>query len=133
METSSNVSAYCQRLKTLSDQLRDVGAPVKNHPLVLQFIFGLTNSYHGVSTLIRYSNLIPSFHHARSMLTLEEAMLDKTTPIEYHVAYLTTLQHPSDNSSHSINLRFRNRSRPRNNQNRGGNHRYHGDPCGINT
>lgn len=63
------------------------------------------------------------------MLTLEEAILDKTTPIECHAAYLTTLQHPSDDSSHSINRRSRNRSRPRNNQNQGGNHRYHGDPC----
>lgn len=56
------------------------------------------------------------------MLTLEEAILDKTTPIEYHAAYITTLQHPSDDSSHNINRRSRNRSRPRNNQNRGGNH-----------
>lgn len=53
IETLSNVSAYCQRLKTFSNQLWDVDASVNNHCLVLQLITGLTNVYHGVATLIR--------------------------------------------------------------------------------
>lgn len=35
MEDFPNVSAYWQRLKMLSDQLKKVGAPVSNHRLVL--------------------------------------------------------------------------------------------------
>jgi len=35
MEDFPNVSAYCQRLKQLSDQLKNVGAPVNSHRLVL--------------------------------------------------------------------------------------------------
>jgi hypothetical protein len=53
MENFPNVSAYCQRLKQLSDQLKNVGAPVSSHRLVLQLVSGLSDSYRGVATLIR--------------------------------------------------------------------------------
>ncbi|XP_019435882.1 PREDICTED: uncharacterized protein LOC109342335 [Lupinus angustifolius] len=57
MEDFPNVSAYCQRLKMLSDQLRNVGSPVNNHRLVLQLISGLPEAYRSVATLIRYTHL----------------------------------------------------------------------------
>jgi len=41
MEDFPNVFAYCQCLKILSDQLRNVGSPVNNHRLVLQLTSGL--------------------------------------------------------------------------------------------
>ncbi|XP_050920190.1 uncharacterized protein LOC127137811 [Lathyrus oleraceus] len=69
MEDFPNVSAYCQRLKMLSDQLRNVGSPVNNHHLVLQLISGLPKAYRSVATLIRQSNPLPTFYQARSMLT----------------------------------------------------------------
>ncbi|XP_057418258.1 uncharacterized protein LOC130712438 [Lotus japonicus] len=90
MEAFPSVAAYCQRLKTLSDQLCDVGAPVNDHRLVLQLISGLTDAYRGVATLIRQSNPLPSFHHARSMLTLEEAGMAKMKPAEPPAAYVAT-------------------------------------------
>ncbi|XP_022030324.1 uncharacterized protein LOC110931229 [Helianthus annuus] len=40
----SSVSAYCQQLKVLADQLANVGSPVDNERLVLQLIAGLKNS-----------------------------------------------------------------------------------------
>ncbi|XP_060200155.1 uncharacterized protein LOC132628389 [Lycium barbarum] len=44
MEDFPNTSAYCQRLKILSDQLKNVGAPVSNNRLVLQMLStGSTN------------------------------------------------------------------------------------------
>ncbi|XP_057445828.1 uncharacterized protein LOC130737967 [Lotus japonicus] len=53
MEAFPSVAAYCQRLKTLFDQLSDVGAWVTDHRLVLKLISGLTDAYRGVATLIR--------------------------------------------------------------------------------
>lgn len=74
----------------LSDQLHDVGVHVNNHRLVLHLIYGLTNVYQGVATLIRQSNSLPSFHQVCSKLTLEEADLAKMTLIESLAIYLTT-------------------------------------------
>ncbi|XP_057452355.1 uncharacterized protein LOC130744179 [Lotus japonicus] len=96
MEAFPTVAAYCQRLKTLSDQLRDVGAPVNNHRMVLPLISGLTDAYRGVANLIRQSNPLPSFHQARSMLTLEEAGMARMKPVEPPAAYVATQPRPSD-------------------------------------
>ncbi|XP_057418150.1 uncharacterized protein LOC130712329 [Lotus japonicus] len=75
MEDFPNVSAYCQRLKHISDQLRNVGAPVSDHRLVLQLVSGLTEPFRGVATLIRQSEPLPPFLKVRSMLILEESGL----------------------------------------------------------
>lgn len=77
MADFSSVSAYCQRLKSLADQLKNVGSPVSDNRLVLQLVSGLSSAYHGVGTIIRQSNPLPAFYRARSMLTLEEAGLAK--------------------------------------------------------
>ncbi|XP_021728478.1 uncharacterized protein LOC110695571 [Chenopodium quinoa] len=53
MEDFPNVSSYCQRLKSLADQLKNVGAPVSDNRMVLQLVGGLTKAYSGVGTLIR--------------------------------------------------------------------------------
>ena len=82
MEDFPNVSAYCQRLKSLADQLKNVGAPVSDSRMVLQLVGGLTRPYRGVGTLIRQSNPLPPFYKARSMLTLEEAGLAKEAATE---------------------------------------------------
>ncbi|KZV19368.1 hypothetical protein F511_25103 [Dorcoceras hygrometricum] len=79
MENYPNVSAYCQRLKSLADQLKIVGAPVSESRLVLQLVSGLTTPYRGVGTMIRKSDSLPSFYQARSMLTLEESGLAMET------------------------------------------------------
>ncbi|XP_055822140.1 uncharacterized protein LOC129890660 [Solanum dulcamara] len=42
-----NVSAYCQHLKSLADQLKNVGSPVTNDRLVLQLISSLIEPYQG--------------------------------------------------------------------------------------
>ncbi|QHO27856.1 uncharacterized protein DS421_7g211590 [Arachis hypogaea] len=40
-----NVSTYCQHLKSLSDQLKNVGSLVDNNRLILQLVFGLADPY----------------------------------------------------------------------------------------
>jgi len=60
MENFPNIYAYCQRLKQLSDQLKNVGASVSSHRMVLQLVFELFELYRVVATLIRQSNTLPS-------------------------------------------------------------------------
>ncbi|XP_074267190.1 uncharacterized protein LOC141590498 [Silene latifolia] len=86
MEDFSSASAYCQRLKSITDQLRNVGSPVSDNRLVLQLVSGLTEPYHGVGTIIRQSNPLPPFYRARSMLTLEEASFAKQAATGNHSA-----------------------------------------------
>ncbi|XP_074277453.1 uncharacterized protein LOC141601088 [Silene latifolia] len=59
-----SASAYCQRLKSLADQLKNVGSPVSNNRLVLQLVAGLTTAYHGVGTIIRQRDPLPAFYQA---------------------------------------------------------------------
>ncbi|XP_060195429.1 uncharacterized protein LOC132624707 [Lycium barbarum] len=77
MENFPNASAYCQHLKTIANQLENVGAPVSENRLVIQLVSGLTRAYRGVGTLIRQSDPLLLFYQARSMLTLEEDGLAK--------------------------------------------------------
>ncbi|KAJ9536397.1 hypothetical protein OSB04_un000432 [Centaurea solstitialis] len=77
MEDFPTASAYCQRLKVLADQLKNVGAPVTNDRLVLQMVAGLTEAFSGVGTLLRQTDPLPKFYQARSMLILEEAGVAK--------------------------------------------------------
>ncbi|KAJ9558252.1 hypothetical protein OSB04_012866 [Centaurea solstitialis] len=72
-----NVSAYCQSLKMIADQLANVGSPVSNQRLVLQLVAGLSEDYDGVATIIQHSDPLPQFYQARSMLTLEESRKSK--------------------------------------------------------
>ncbi|XP_021715272.1 uncharacterized protein LOC110683238 [Chenopodium quinoa] len=82
MEAFPNALAYCQRHKGLSDKLNNVGVPVDNNRLVLQLVYGLTEAYNGVATLIRQSTPLPQFYQARSKPTLEEASLAKKAATE---------------------------------------------------
>ncbi|XP_074297288.1 uncharacterized protein LOC141627992 [Silene latifolia] len=77
MRDFPNASTYCQRLKSLADQLKNVGAPVTDSRLVLQMISGLTEAYSNVGSIIRQCEPLPDFFQARSMFTLEEAGLAK--------------------------------------------------------
>ncbi|GAA0185125.1 hypothetical protein LIER_32413 [Lithospermum erythrorhizon] len=72
-----SVSAYCQRLKNLANQLKNVGAPVPENRLVLQMVSGLIEAYNGVGTLICQSTPLPTFYNARSKVVLEESGLAK--------------------------------------------------------
>ncbi|XP_050909641.1 uncharacterized protein LOC127123468 [Lathyrus oleraceus] len=111
MEDFPNVSAYCQRLKMLFDQLRNVVSPVNNHRLVLQLISGLPEAYSSIATLILQSNPLPAFYQACSMLTLEEASMVKIANTSSHAAMHTTQLKPTEDTSQRGNLRPDNHSR----------------------
>ncbi|XP_050876235.1 uncharacterized protein LOC127079928 [Lathyrus oleraceus] len=122
MEDFPNVSAYCQCLKMLSDQLRNVDSPVNNHHLVLQPISGLLEAYRIVTTLILQSNPLSAFYQARSMLTLEEAGMAKMENTGSHAAMYTTQLKPIEDTSQRGNRRPDNRSHSHGNQGRGWGH-----------
>ncbi|XP_074290451.1 uncharacterized protein LOC141617165 [Silene latifolia] len=56
MDDFANASDYCQRLKSIADQLKNVGSLVSDSHLVLQLVSGLSAAYNGVGTIIRQSN-----------------------------------------------------------------------------
>ncbi|GAU17623.1 hypothetical protein TSUD_254980 [Trifolium subterraneum] len=101
MDDYPNISAYCQELKMLADQLSSVGAPVSEQRLVLQLIAGLNENYDGVAIFIQQSNPLPLFHEARSRLILEETRKAKQTAAAASAAgtaLLTTNGSNDDNS-----------------------------------
>ncbi|KAL3625820.1 hypothetical protein CASFOL_030349 [Castilleja foliolosa] len=55
LDNFANISAYCQALKSLSDQLSNVGAPISNDRLVLQLISGLNEQFDGVAIIVNRS------------------------------------------------------------------------------
>ena len=97
----SSVSAYCQHLKTLADQLKNVVAPVSNNRLVLRMVGGLTSAYKGVASIIRHKKVLPPFYEVHSMLALEEASMreaavggDDAMVVTDHVADMTYVNRP---------------------------------------
>jgi len=54
-------SSYCQHIKSLSDQLSNVGAPISNERMVLQLVSGLSESYANVGSQLRHSDTLPPF------------------------------------------------------------------------
>ncbi|MCH83098.1 retrovirus-related pol polyprotein from transposon TNT 1-94, partial [Trifolium medium] len=101
MEQFPNASAYCQHLKSLSDQMSNVGTPVSNERLVLQLISGLTDAYATVGSQIRHGDTLPPFYKARSMIVLEETARAKkaAATITDNSAFLASQDVAVNNSS----------------------------------
>ncbi|XP_021751032.1 uncharacterized protein LOC110716697 [Chenopodium quinoa] len=69
-----SVTAYCQQLKSLADQLANIEQPVTEQKLVIQLVSGLTGTdFDTVATMIQQTDPLPSFNTARSRLLLEES------------------------------------------------------------
>lgn len=86
LEDFPSTKAYCNRLKTLSDQLANVDSPVTNTRLVLKMIPGLTDAYAGFVTYIQQHDLLPTFSTARSRLELEESTMLQRAARESHAS-----------------------------------------------
>jgi hypothetical protein len=123
MEQFPNASSYCQHLKTLSDQLSNVGAPVSNERLVLQLISGLTDAYAAVGSQIRHGETLPPFYKARSMIVLEEtAKAKKAATVTDNSAFLASQDVGIVNNSSQQN--YNNTPSNNNNGSRGNNNAY---------
>ncbi|KAD7477194.1 hypothetical protein E3N88_00330 [Mikania micrantha] len=73
LENYPNMSAYCQELKILADQLANVDSPVSNQRLVLQLISGLSDQYEHIAMMLQQTTPLPEFYEARSRLCMEES------------------------------------------------------------
>ncbi|KAK9675820.1 hypothetical protein RND81_11G033700 [Saponaria officinalis] len=125
MDNYPNVSAYCQALKLISDQLHNVGAPVSNDRLVLQLVSGLSDGYDGVATLIQQSDPLPPFYKVRLMLLLEETC--KLKVAANSTALITTHSDSDTNNGAGRTSSPQDYNNSRNHSGRGrGNNRHRG-------
>ncbi|XP_076893913.1 uncharacterized protein LOC143546048 [Bidens hawaiensis] len=101
LESFPNISAYCQELKVLSDQLANVEAPISDADLVLQLVTGLTNTeYDAIGMFISQTVPLPTFSQARSRLTQEETRrAGYTSNSIAGTALLTALNNPHRDAS----------------------------------
>ncbi|XP_071688968.1 uncharacterized protein [Rutidosis leptorrhynchoides] len=72
LDNFSSVSAYCQEIKMIADQISNVSEPVIDKRMVLQLISGLNDAYDVIGSQIQHAKELPKFYEARSMLILEE-------------------------------------------------------------
>ncbi|XP_071740817.1 uncharacterized protein [Rutidosis leptorrhynchoides] len=100
LDNFPNVSAYCQELKMLSDQLANVDAKVDRKRLVLQLVAGLNDNYAAIGTHINQMKKLPTFYDARSKLILEESLKNRkaamANPNDSSTALVATTEN-SDN------------------------------------
>ncbi|XP_074301442.1 uncharacterized protein LOC141632830 [Silene latifolia] len=75
-----SLDAYCQRLRQLAGQLKDVDAAVSEQRLVLKLVRGLPSEYDTVAAYINQT--LPNFETARSMLELEQHRKSSRDDIE---------------------------------------------------
>ncbi|KAI3694502.1 hypothetical protein L1987_77468 [Smallanthus sonchifolius] len=96
LDSFPNVSAYCQELKTISDQLSNVEAPITNQRLVLQLIAGLNDQFEGIAMLLQQTTPLPDFYNTRSKLVLEETRKNnQSQPIPATALHTTTVTGPA--------------------------------------
>ncbi|KAJ9557579.1 hypothetical protein OSB04_012193 [Centaurea solstitialis] len=68
---------YCTHVKTIADELAELGNPIPERKIVSQLISGLGDSseYNTIATVINQADPLPSFNVARYRLLLEEYRL----------------------------------------------------------
>ncbi|XP_076954160.1 uncharacterized protein LOC143628445 [Bidens hawaiensis] len=111
--------AYCQELKVLADQLANVDAPVTDNDMFIQLVTGLNEQYEGIGAIIQNNEPLPSFHAARSKVTMEEkkkshqaALAASSTGTALHATTTKPNQSaPSEYRSDSSSERGRGRGR----------------------
>jgi len=85
----STIAEYCGRMKTLADDLRDVGHPVQDSQLVLNLLRGLNPRFTTTADDIANSATgFPSFNQARDMLALKELRLANEEKVSNSTALL---------------------------------------------
>lgn len=76
------VMQYCTKLKTFTDQLRDLGQSVTETRQVFHLLRGLNRQFHAVIPHITSQVPLPSFLQVRSFLLLEEHRAEQTARLD---------------------------------------------------
>ncbi|XP_071740854.1 uncharacterized protein [Rutidosis leptorrhynchoides] len=74
-----NISAYCQEVKLISDQLATVAPALEENSIVLQLILGLNDNYDTIGSQLAHMVPLPSFYATQLALILEESRKQKQT------------------------------------------------------
>ena len=75
-----SISDYCRRLKTMADQLGNLGEPVSDRTLVLNLVRGLNAKYTAIGRQIRRGRPFPTFLEAKNDLLLKEITVGASDP-----------------------------------------------------
>ncbi|XP_071741080.1 uncharacterized protein [Rutidosis leptorrhynchoides] len=141
LDSYPNVTAYCQALKTIDDELADVGPSLEEDHIILQLIIGLNNNYDHVGSQISNTKPLPSFYEARSTLIMEESCKQQqvaNTPVtQTDTVLMVNYSQNSSSISNNRNPNSFNRGHGRgsyngssrgNNRGRNSNYRGRGNP-----
>ncbi|XP_021980556.1 uncharacterized protein LOC110876701 [Helianthus annuus] len=71
LDQFQSMSAYCQAMKIMFDQLTNIGSSITDEQLVLQILAGLTEQYESVALILQNTKPLPSFE-TRSQLCMAE-------------------------------------------------------------
>ncbi|EOA14899.1 hypothetical protein CARUB_v10028228mg, partial [Capsella rubella] len=121
-----SVHEYCRKLKSLSDLLTNVDAPVSDRALVMHCLNGLNDKFDGIHNVIRHRTPFPTFDIVRSMLQAEEDRLkqhQRTTITHTSSASSPTVLYAGDSSPSAPSTQTYNNN---NNNNYRGNNKYRG-------
>jgi hypothetical protein len=80
LQGNLSVSEYCCKFKGMADALADLGPPVDDRILVLNFLRGLNQCFEHVGAIIRRYSSFLNFLKVRDDLLLEEIHLDTSGP-----------------------------------------------------
>jgi hypothetical protein len=84
-----SITEYSQKMKSLTDALRDVGHPVQDSQLVLNLLRGLNPRYSNTADgITNNKGGFPSFADARDLLTMKELRLANETKVANFTALL---------------------------------------------
>ncbi|XP_071726914.1 uncharacterized protein [Rutidosis leptorrhynchoides] len=100
-ENFSSISAYCQEIKSIADQISNVSDKVTDKRMVLQLVAGLTEAFYTIGSRIAHTEPLPKFYEARSMLILEESRKSRqsnNTPATTETALSVTTKDTRDPS-----------------------------------
>ncbi|GKD93782.1 hybrid signal transduction histidine kinase M [Tanacetum coccineum] len=74
-----SITQYFTKIKDMADLLANIEPPLSEKNLVTYAVNGLVNKFAHVANIIRHRDPFPTFDTARSMLLVEESILNRET------------------------------------------------------
>jgi uncharacterized membrane protein YgcG len=84
------VDDYCRRMKTMYNDLRDLGAHIDGRTLVLNLLRGLNKKFDSMKTVMKWTKPLTSFREVWNDFLLEELTLDVEATSESTSAFTTS-------------------------------------------